>query len=409
MPIDTSIYANLLRPPKSVAEYDAEAAQTQSNKLALAMNQAKMAEMQRGIEHENALAQAYRNSVGADGSVDRNKLYTAAAQAGLGAKIPAIQKGYAEVDKLTADAAESKAKTGKIDLEAVGIASQQHKDMLGAVNDPQSAAKWVAAAYSDPRLAAISSHGGTLEEAIARIPTDPAKFQEWKMQSSLGADKLIEYTRANANTVANNQTQVATNAATNATSRANNAATVGASYANAAATRAIAQATRDAASIQRDQTIEMKLGDDYRAQSKNFKEVSDAYRQINSTLDKATTSPAATLAAATKFMKLLDPGSVVRESELGMALAATGVFDRATNYFNTLQSGKVLTPNQVADFKNITGQIYKAAQTGQQQIDASYTKQAQTYKLRPEMIVQDFGQNAKPGASIPKGWSVKEH
>jgi hypothetical protein len=183
-----------------------------------------------------------------------------------------------------------------------------------------------------------------------------------------------------------------------------NAATVGASYANANATREIAKATRDAATIQRDINTEMKLGDDYRTQSKGFKEVSDAYRTINATLDKATMSPAATLAGATKFMKLLDPGSVVRESELGMALAASGVFDRATNYHNTLLRGKVLTANQVADFKEITKQIYAAAQQGQQAIDKSYTTQAKAYNLRPEMVVQDLGQNARsqPAAPIRK-------
>jgi vacuolar-type H+-ATPase subunit H len=177
---------------------------------------------------------------------------------------------------------------------------------------------------------------------------------------------------------------------------------VGASYANAGATREVAKATRDAATIQRDQATEMKMGDDYRAQSKDFKAVGDAYKQINATLDKAATSPAATLAAATKFMKLLDPGSVVRESELGMALAASGVFDRATNYYNTLKLGKVLTPNQVKDFKNITQQIYGAAQAGQKQVDAHYTKQANAYKLRPEMIVQDLGQNEQPARTVVK-------
>lgn len=196
-----------------------------------------------------------------------------------------------------------------------------------------------------------------------------------------------------------------------ATSRANNAATVSASLANAAATREVASATRDAAGIQRDKETEMKLADDYRAQSKPFKEVKDAYGTINSTLDKATQSPAATLAAATKFMKLLDPGSVVRESELMMALQASGVIDRAFNYFNVLQRGKVLTPTQVQDFKNITKQIYDAAKTTQQDIDENYRTQAETYGLRPNMIVQDLGQGKKPKAAapapaLPTGWSV---
>jgi len=155
------------------------------------------------------------------------------------------------------------------------------------------------------------------------------------------------------------------------------------------------QVAREANDTKRVQDLEMKIGDDYRNQSKNFKDVSDAYKRVQSALPSAETSPAATLAAATSFMKLLDPGSVVRETELGMALAASGVFDRATNYFNTLQRGRVLTGNQVKDFKKITEDIYAAAQQGQKLIDKNYEAQAKQYKLRPEMIIQDIGQNAR--------------
>ena len=181
---------------------------------------------------------------------------------------------------------------------------------------------------------------------------------------------------------------------------------MGAARENAGATREVARSNVRAAEIQRDQDIEMKMADDYRAQSRPFKEVSDAYRQITATLDKATTSPAATLAGATKFMKMLDPGSVVRESELGMALSASGVFDRAYNYVNTLRRGKVLTPTQVADFKNITTQIYGAAQASQKLVDVDFSNKAKTYKLRPEMIIQDLGQNTVTGSDMPPASST---
>lgn len=186
-----------------------------------------------------------------------------------------------------------------------------------------------------------------------------------------------------------------------------NAASVGASYANANATRAVAASNVKAAEMQRNQATEMKLGDDWRNQSKDFKSVTDAYSQINATLGSASTSPAATLAAATKFMKMLDPGSVVRESELGMALNSSGVFDRATNYFSTLQSGKKLTDTQVADFKAITKQIYGAAQGVQRQVDANYKTQAETYGLRPEVIIQNLGQNDKAGKPLPANPSAQ--
>lgn len=70
MAIDLSIYANLLRPPRSVAEYDAQAQAVQQNALGLQQGrqnallaQMKMQDYTRGIERqgqaENALAQIY--------------------------------------------------------------------------------------------------------------------------------------------------------------------------------------------------------------------------------------------------------------------------------------------------------------------------------------------------------------
>lgn len=182
------------------------------------------------------------------------------------------------------------------------------------------------------------------------------------------------------------------------TQSADNRASVGASMANAAAIREAAKeqagAMRDSAKTQRDQATEMKLADDYRAQSKEFAASKSAHEQLTATLGSATTSPAATLAAATKFMKILDPGSVVRESELGMALAASGVIDRAMNYVSTLQSGQKLTPTQAADFKKISDQMFQASQRVQQTIDKDYQLKAKQYGLRPEMVTQDLGQNA---------------
>jgi len=69
------------------------------------------------------------------------------------------------------------------------------------------------------------------------------------------------------------------------------------------------------------------------------------------------------LTAATKFMKLLDPGSVVRESELYLAMNATGLIDRIANYKSRLENGEVLNPKQREDFRNVANQLFKAAGT----------------------------------------------
>ena len=93
---------------------------------------------------------------------------------------------------------------------------------------------------------------------------------------------------------------------------------------------------------------------------KDFDQVKVAYNQISGALKNP--SPANDLAAATKFMKLLDPGSVVRESELGLAMAASPAYERVTTYYEKLKTGEKLTPSQREDFRKSAELLYKASE-----------------------------------------------
>lgn len=92
---------------------------------------------------------------------------------------------------------------------------------------------------------------------------------------------------------------------------------------------------------------------------KDFNDMKSAYGQVISALDQG--SPIGDVAGATKVMKLLDPGSVVRETELGIAMAASGRMDRLKYYFNNWMSGEKLTPTQREDFKALSNELYAAA------------------------------------------------
>lgn len=131
---------------------------------------------------------------------------------------------------------------------------------------------------------------------------------------------------------------------------------------------------------------------------KLFSEVQNAFDTIKTSLTKA--SPAGDLAGATKFMKLLDPGSVVRESELGMAMAATGALDRALNYFQMLKSGQKLNPTQRQDFLDLSSQLYEAARQRKSAFDNQYADIASQNQLNPSNVVRGW----KPSG----GWSIKE-
>ena len=107
---------------------------------------------------------------------------------------------------------------------------------------------------------------------------------------------------------------------------------------------------------------------------KDFNDMQSAYKQVQSSL--AQENPIGDVAAATKIMKLLDPGSVVRESELGIAMAATGKMDRLQNYVQNWANGTKLTPTQRQDFQNLANELYAAA--------------GQTYNMKRNEFV-DFG------------------
>ena len=146
---------------------------------------------------------------------------------------------------------------------------------------------------------------------------------------------------------------------------------------------------------------EQKLAADYQAESKNFVGVRDAYSRIKEALPTAHESSPATLAAGTMFMKLLDPGSVVRESELGMALNATGVWDKALNYANTLASGKVLTKSQVKEFSDMSDKLYEAANKNHASLVGQYKKRTSEYGLNPEHVVTDYNKGVNERPSTP--------
>ena len=106
---------------------------------------------------------------------------------------------------------------------------------------------------------------------------------------------------------------------------------------------------------------EMKLAGAFKQEPiyKDYSDMKSSFGQVVSSLSQGT--PIGDVAGATKVMKLLDPGSVVRETELGIAMAAAGRMDRLQNYFTNMMSGQKLTPTQREDFKALSNELYAAA------------------------------------------------
>lgn len=114
---------------------------------------------------------------------------------------------------------------------------------------------------------------------------------------------------------------------------------------------------------------------------KDFNDMQSVYKQVQSSLKQE--NPIGDVAAATKLMKLLDPGSVVRESELGIAMAATGKMDRLQNYVQNWSQGTKLTPTQRQDFQNLANELYAAAGQTYNMKRNEYVDFASKYQLDP--------------------------
>lgn len=124
---------------------------------------------------------------------------------------------------------------------------------------------------------------------------------------------------------------------------------------------------------------EDKLRKEYEALISDVIKVESAYRRIEAVDDSA----AGDLAMIFNFMKMLDPGSVVRESEFATAQNSAGVPDRIRNTYNRALEGTRLAPDQRVDFKAQAEQLMAAATLRRQEVIPGF-----------ERIVENRGLNA---------------
>jgi hypothetical protein len=96
------------------------------------------------------------------------------------------------------------------------------------------------------------------------------------------------------------------------------------------------------------------------------------------------------LAMIFSFMKLLDPGSVVREQEFANAQNAAGVPDRIRAEYNRLLSGGRLAPAQRKNFVQQGKSLFMERQRGQNQLTSIYKRLAEQSGARPEMVAIDL-------------------
>ena len=132
-----------------------------------------------------------------------------------------------------------------------------------------------------------------------------------------------------------------------------------------------------------------KLRDEHQKLSGTFIDVRDAYGRILTSAEEQTA--ASDLSLIFNYMKMLDPGSVVREGEFANAQNSAGVPDRTRATYNNLLRGERLAPATRTDFINQAQGLYKTQLASQSDLDKNYQDLAASYGLDSNKVVIDFG------------------
>ena len=136
-------------------------------------------------------------------------------------------------------------------------------------------------------------------------------------------------------------------------------------------------------------TWEQNARRDFIKETGDFKQIDDAYGKIIAASDPENQTAQTQMSLIFGYMKLLDPGSTVREGEFATAEQTTGIPGRIVNLYNRAESGEFLDPDQVAGFAAAAGDIYKNYLDAFDQTSAYYTELAEDRGAKVENVVRD--------------------
>jgi len=152
---------------------------------------------------------------------------------------------------------------------------------------------------------------------------------------------------------------------------------------------------QDQMRAQRAFTQENALRDDFEKQVKDQRISIGTYPQIEAALT-GPPSAASDMRAIFRYMKILDPTSVVREGEYATARNATGVPARITNIYNQALTGQSLNPQQRVDFLKQAKSERDTALKYFNERGTEFKNRARTYGLNPENVIIGYDTGSAP-------------
>jgi hypothetical protein len=141
---------------------------------------------------------------------------------------------------------------------------------------------------------------------------------------------------------------------------------------------------------------EEKIRKEWQGRSKVYSELQGTFNNIKASAD--TGNGPGDIALITSFMKMLDPGSVVRETEFATARDTAGLFTQLENRLQKAKNGELLGPAQRAEYVALSKKYLDSAQTKANQEKKDLGIVVKNYKLNPENV---FGAEQAPPPPLP--------
>ncbi len=159
------------------------------------------------------------------------------------------------------------------------------------------------------------------------------------------------------------------------------------------AARSLAEATRVTKTSEQNLKTEEGLRKEVNTLLKDFFQVADANARVNA----AGTNPSAAgdLALIFNYMKILDPGSTVREGEFANAQNSASVPLRIRGMYNSIVNGERLSGPQRQDFLDRAESLFKAATEEATKTANSFERIATNANVNVENVLATFRERSQ--------------
>lgn len=141
---------------------------------------------------------------------------------------------------------------------------------------------------------------------------------------------------------------------------------------------------------------EEKLRKEFQGRSKMYSELQGTFNTLQASANSA--NGPGDIALITGFMKMLDPGSVVRETEFATARDTAGLFTQLQNRLEKAQNGQLLSPQQRKQYVALSQEYLDAAKKKADQEKKDLGIVVKNYRLNPENV---FGAEQVPPPPLP--------